>query len=47
MGGLITSLTMGFLLASLSVWLVHYIQSRYAQKERKLSLLLLKRARRD
>lgn len=47
MAEILTSLTIGFLLASLSMLLVHFFQSRYIRKERKLSLLLLKRARKD
>ena len=47
MGGLETSKIVGFLLGSLSVWLVYYINGQSTQKEKKLSRLLLKRAKRD
>ncbi len=47
MGPFETSLMVGFLLGTLSVWLVDFINDRYIRQERKLSLLLLKRARRD
>lgn len=41
------SLVVGLLLGTLSVWLVNFINGRYSRKEKKLSLLLLKRARWD
>jgi hypothetical protein len=47
MGGFENSIMVGFLLGSLSVWLVNYINGRSTQKEKELSVLLLKRAKRD
>lgn len=46
MGAFETSLMVGFLLGSICVWLVHFINDRYTQGEKKVSLLLLKRAKR-
>jgi len=42
-----TSLLVGFLLGALSVWLVNFINGRYSRQEKKVSVLLLKRARED
>jgi len=47
MGPFETSLMMGFLLGAISVLVVKVINSRFARQEKKTSLLLLKRARRD
>ena len=47
MGPFETSLMVGFLLGFLSVCLVNFINERYAQKEKKIFFLLLKRAKRD
>ncbi|HYB19918.1 MAG TPA: hypothetical protein VEH09_03260 [Thermodesulfobacteriota bacterium] len=40
------SIIAGFLLGSLCVWLVHFVNDRYTKGEKKVSLLLLKRAKR-
>lgn len=42
-----TSLGVGLLLGTLSVYLVNFINDRYTRKERKVALLLLKRVRRN
>jgi hypothetical protein len=47
MDGLTSSLIIGFLLASSSVWLVSFINDRYTQREIKLSRLLLKRGKKN
>lgn len=47
MSGLETSLMVGFLLGTLSAWLVDFVNGRHTRQERKLSLLLLKRAKED
>ena len=47
MGTLEISLIAGFMLGTLSMWLVNLINNRYTQQERKLSLVALKRAKRD
>jgi len=47
MGGFEPSIMVGFLLGSLSVGLVYYINGRSTQKEKKITVLLLKRAKRD
>ncbi len=41
------SLIVGIMLGTLSMWLVNLINNRYTQQERKLSLLALKRAKKD
>ncbi len=41
------SLMVGSLLGVLSVWLANFINGRFTRQEKKISLLLLKRARRD
>jgi len=47
MGTFETSLMVGLMLGILSMWLVNFINDWYTRQERKLSLLLLKRAKRD
>jgi hypothetical protein len=42
-----TSLMVGFLLGALSVWLTNFINGQFARQEKKISFLILKRARRD
>jgi len=42
-----TSLGVGLLLGSLSVYLVNFINDRYTRKERKVALLLQKRAKKN
>jgi hypothetical protein len=38
---------MGFLLGTLSVWLVDFVKGQYTREEMKLSLLLMKRAKKN
>jgi hypothetical protein len=47
MKAMISSLIIGFLLASFSYWLITLFNSSYSQREKKLSNLLLKRAKKD
>ena len=39
MGALETSLMVGFLLGILSVWLINFVNGRYARQEKNFSLL--------
>ncbi len=47
MDSLGTSIGVGILLGTLSVYLVNLINDRYTRKERKLALFLLKRAKKS
>ncbi len=47
MKAMISSLIIGFLLASSSVWLIALLNETYTHREKKLSRLLQKRARKD
>jgi hypothetical protein len=47
MTGMISSLVIGFLLASSSFWLIAFINDSYTHREEKLSRLLLKRGKKD
>ena len=47
MNGTISSLVIGFLLASSSFWLIAFINDSYTHREKKLSRLLLKRGKKD
>ncbi|MDI6754417.1 MAG: hypothetical protein QME78_08485 [Thermodesulfobacteriota bacterium] len=47
MDGLASSLIIGFLLASSSVWLIAHINDRFTRREKDLSRLLLKRGKKD
>jgi NhaP-type Na+/H+ or K+/H+ antiporter len=42
-----TSLGVGLLLGILSVYLVNFINDRYTRQEKKVALLLLKRAKKN
>ncbi len=42
-----SSLGIGLLLGTLSVYLVNFINDRYTRKEKKVALLLLKRAKKN
>ncbi len=43
----LTSMIIGILIAFSSVWLVSLINERYSQKEKTLSNLLLRRAKKE
>ena len=47
MNDMISSLVIGFLLASSSFWLIAFINDSYTQRENKLARLLLKRGKMD
>ncbi len=47
MDGFGSSLGIGLLLGTLSVYLVNSINNRYTRKEKKVALLLLKRAKKN
>ncbi len=47
MEALASSLIFGFLLSASLVWLVSLINDRYVKREKYLSRLILKRARKD
>ena len=47
MEGLTTSLIIGILLAASAVWLVSFINERYSKKEKTISNLLLRRAKKE
>jgi len=47
MNDMISSLVIGFLLASSSFWLIAFINDSYTQREKKLARLLLKRGKMD
>jgi hypothetical protein len=47
MNGTISSLVIGFLLASSSFWLIALLNDTYTHREKKLSRLLLKRGKKD
>ena len=47
MNDVISSMVIGFLLASSSFWLIAFINDSYTHREEKLARLLLKRAKMD
>jgi hypothetical protein len=47
MNDMISSLVIGFLLASSSFWLIAFINDSYTHREKKLARLLLKRGKKD
>ena len=47
MNDMISSLVIGFLLASSSFWLIAFVNDSYTQREKKLARLLLKRGKMD
>ncbi len=47
MNDMISSLVIGFLMASSSFWLIGFINDSYTHREKKLARLLLKRAKKD